>query len=138
MDRHIELAGLLHLLWGAIAVLLGVSVLLLAAGAIAIAAADMHEAPDVAAALTAAGLTATAIVLLVGGAANAWAGIGLRRHRPAARIMALGLALLNLFVLPFGTALGVYTFWVLLNHEARARFEAAPSAPSSTSSGGIG
>ncbi|HSL22517.1 MAG TPA: hypothetical protein VK886_13365 [Vicinamibacterales bacterium] len=138
MDRHIELAGLLHVIWGAIAVLLGVSVLLLAAGAIAIAGAGMHGAPDVAAAFTAAGLTAAAIVLLVGGAANAWAGVGLRRHRPAARIMGLGLALLNLFVLPFGTALGVYTFWVLLNHEARARFEPAAPGPSSTLSGGIG
>lgn len=130
MDRHIELAGLLHIVWGALGILLGVSVLLLAAGAVAIAAAEMHDAPDVAAALTAVAMTAAALVLLVGGAANVWAGAGLRRHRTPARVVALGLALLNLFFLPFGTALGVYTFWVLLNHEARARFEPASAASS--------
>lgn len=130
MDRHIDVLGLLHLVWGALGVLLGISVLLLAGGSVAIALSGAHHGPDVAAALTAVALTAASIVLLVGGAANAWAGVGLRRHRPAARIAALGLGLLNLFVLPFGTALGVYTFWVLLNHEARARFEPAPAAAS--------
>lgn len=128
MDKHIDVVGLLHVIWGALGVLLGVSVLLLAGGAVAIAASDLHGGPDVAAAVTAFALAATSIVLLVGGGANVWAGLGLRRHRAAARITALGLALLNLFVLPFGTALGIYTFWVLLNHEARARFE--PPAPS--------
>lgn len=130
MDRHIDVLGLLHLVWGALGVLLGISVLLLAGGSVAIALSGAHRGPDVAAALTAVALTAASIVLLVGGAANAWAGAGLRRYRPAARIAALGLGLLNLFVLPFGTALGVYTFWVLLNHEARARFEPAPAAAS--------
>ena len=33
---------------------------------------------------------------------------------------ALALAVVNLFVLPFGTALAIYTFWVLLHNEARA------------------
>lgn len=130
MDKHIDLAGLLHVIWGALGLLLGVSVLLLAGGAVAIAASGFHRGPDVAAAVTAFAMTAAAIVLLVGGAANVWAGVGLRRYRPAARITALGLALLNLFLLPFGTALGVYTFWVLLNHEARARFEPAHAPPS--------
>ncbi len=130
MDRHIDLAGLLHIIWGALGLLLGISVLLLAGGAVAIAASGLHRGPDLAAALMALATTAAAIVLLVGGAANVWAGLGLRRHRAAARVTALGLALLNLFLLPFGTALGVYTFWVLLNHEARARFEPAHVQPS--------
>lgn len=130
MPRHIELLGLLHIIWGALGALLGLSVLLLAGGAVAIAAAGAPRAPDVAAAFTAVALTAVAIVLLVGGAASAWAGAGLRRHRASARITALGLALLNLFLLPFGTALGIYAFWVLLNHEARAYFE--PTGPIAT------
>jgi hypothetical protein len=33
------------------------------------------------------------------------------------------LAVVNLFVLPVGTALGIYTFWVLLHNDARALFE---------------
>ena len=34
----------------------------------------------------------------------------------------LTLGVLNLFVLPFGTALGIYAFWVLLHNESRAVF----------------
>lgn len=104
--------------------------LLLAGGAVAIAAAGLQRDPELAAAVTAFALTAVSIVLLVGGGANVWAGSGLRQQRGAARITALGLALLNLFLLPFGTALGIYTFWVLLNQEARARFEPAQGRPS--------
>ncbi len=34
----------------------------------------------------------------------------------------LGLAVPNLFVLPFGTALGIYALWVLLHEETRETF----------------
>ena len=40
----------------------------------------------------------------------------------AERLAALGLAVPNLFVLPFGTALGIYALWVLLHDEARKMF----------------
>ena len=42
------------------------------------------------------------------------------------RVAALSLAILNLFVLPFGTALGIYTYWVLLHNEARGAFVRSP------------
>ena len=42
-------------------------------------------------------------------------------------LLALGLAVLNLFVLPFGTALAIYAFWVLLHNESRALFEPSTS-----------
>jgi hypothetical protein len=37
--------------------------------------------------------------------------------------MALGLAIGNLVLLPFGTALGAYACWVLLKDEGRQLFE---------------
>ncbi len=37
--------------------------------------------------------------------------------------MTLGLAVGNLILLPFGTALGVYALWVLLKDEGRRLFE---------------
>ena len=46
----------------------------------------------------------------------------LRRLDAAARHVAIGLAIPNLLVIPFGTALAIYTFWVLLNNDARAAF----------------
>jgi hypothetical protein len=46
----------------------------------------------------------------------------LRRIGVLVLVAALLLALPNLLVLPFGTALGVYTYWVLLNNDARDAF----------------
>jgi len=42
------------------------------------------------------------------------AGIGLLNRRPWARILALLMAILDLMVVPIGTAIGIYTIWVLV------------------------
>lgn len=125
MTRHVELVGLLHLIWGGLGLLIGVSLLALAAGAGAIAAMPEHADAGVAAGLTGILLAGTGLALVAGGLVCVWVGIGLRRHRAVARIAALALAILNLFVLPFGTALGIYTLWTLVHHEARTLFEPA-------------
>jgi len=100
--------------------LLGVSLLLLAAGAAAIARTTPGDA--LTAGLTALLFVVFATALALGGCANAWVGRALRQHRSPGRTGALLLAVLNLFVLPFGTALAIYTFWVLLHNDARALF----------------
>jgi hypothetical protein len=106
--------------------LLGVSLLLLAGGAVAIA----RTTPDpFTAGFTALLFVVFATALALGGWANAWAGRAVRQHRPQGRTGALILAVMNLFVLPFGTALAIYTFWVLLHNEARALFVAAEPRP---------
>ncbi len=46
-------------------------------------------------------------------------GIGLLRRQPWSRIVLLILGAINLVNIPFGTALGIYTFWVLLQDEAK-------------------
>jgi hypothetical protein len=51
------------------------------------------------------------------------AGIGLLRFRPWARILAIIIGALHLLSFPFGTALGIFTFYVLLNSETTAIFE---------------
>ena len=48
----------------------------------------------------------------------------LRRYRPSGRLMSIGLAIGNLSLFPFGTALGAYAGWVLLKDEVRGLFEA--------------
>jgi hypothetical protein len=120
MRPHLHLLGILQLAWGAIGLLLGVSMLLLAVGAIAIGVTS--GADRMAAGLTAGAFTVFAVALLAGGGANAWAGRELRRNRPRGRLAVLWLGALNLFVLPFGTALGIYAFWVLLHNQTRATF----------------
>jgi hypothetical protein len=126
MRSHVNLLGMLQLAWGAMGLLLGGSLLLLAAGAAAIAQTSPGD--PFTAALTAAVFVVFAGALGASGWANAWAGRALQQHRPPARLVTLALALLNLFVLPFGTALAIYAFWVLLHNDARALFEARPAA----------
>jgi mannose/fructose/N-acetylgalactosamine-specific phosphotransferase system component IIC len=126
MRSHVNLLGMLQLAWGAMGLLLGGSLLLLAAGAAAIARASPGD--PLTAALTALVFVVFAGALVASGCANAWAGQALQRHRPPARLATLALAVINLFVLPFGTALAIYAFWVLLNNDARALFEARTAA----------
>jgi hypothetical protein len=125
VTRHVDLVGLLHLIWGGLGILVGVSLIVLAAGASAIAMIPEHADSSVAANLMAFGLGGVGSGLIGAGILSAWIGVGLRRHRPSARIAAFAMALINLFLLPFGTALGIYTFWTLAHHEARALFEPA-------------
>jgi hypothetical protein len=47
-----------------------------------------------------------------------FAGFGLLKLRPWARTLAIVLGVILLFHPPFGTALGVYTLWVLLGDRA--------------------
>jgi hypothetical protein len=120
VKAHLHLLGILQLVWGGIGVLLGVSTLLLAIGALAIGVTPAGD--RMAAGVTAAGFVVFAVTLLAGGGANAWAGRELRRERTRGRMAVLWLGALNLFVLPFGTALGIYAFWVLMHNDTRTAF----------------
>ncbi len=120
MRSHVNLLGILQLTWGGMGLLLGASLLLLAGGASAIA--RTAPADPMTAGFTAILFVVFAVALALGGWANAWVGRALRQHRSPGRTGALALEVMNLFVLPFGTALAIYTFWVLLHDEARALF----------------
>lgn len=130
MTAHLRLLSILQLVWGAIGLLLGVSAILLALGAVAIGVSATGD--RVAAGVTAVTFGIFAAALVAGGTANAWAGTAIRRREPNGRIVTLVLGAVNLFVLPFGTALAIYAYWVLLHNESRAAFEggglAAPQA----------
>ena len=128
MRSHIRLLGVLQLTWGAIGLVLGAATLLLAIGALAIGL--FNSGDRVGAGVTALTFGVFAAALLIGGAANAWAGRSLRRQEPAGRSAVMWLAVPNLFLLPFGTALGIYAWWVLLHNESRALFVGAPRQPS--------
>jgi hypothetical protein len=43
-------------------------------------------------------------------------------YKPWARVLGLVLAVINLFNIPFGTALGIYALWVLLNKDTERLF----------------
>ena len=120
MRSHVHLLALLQLAWGAMGLILAASLLLLGVGAGAIARTP--GADPFTATFTALLFVVFAAALALGGWANVWAGRAIRQHRSSGRTGALGLSVVNLFVLPFGTALAIYTFWVLLHNDARALF----------------
>ena len=121
MERHVDLLGRLLVIAGLLQGLVAVAVLSLGVAAGAIARSGPAET-YVAASATAATFIGAAVLIMAWGAANGAAGVGLRRHRPSARTAGLVLTVLNVFVLPFGTALSFYTTWVLLNDESRRLF----------------
>lgn len=126
MERHVTVLGILTSLWGALAMLVGLSLLLLSAGALAILTGPDGDAVGFAAGLTAGAFAAIGVFALAWGGIHVGSALLLRRHAPAGRTLALALAVVNLLVLPFGTALGIYALWVLLTHEGRRLFEPAP------------
>jgi len=68
-------------------------------------------------------LTFIGTFVLAKAAVGAAAGWGLLNREPWARVMALVLAFLSLMNIPLGTALGVYTLWVLLPAQAEEDYE---------------
>ncbi len=117
---HIEVLGWLHLLWGGFGLLTGASLLLLAGGTHAALWTDPDAGPSEAAAVwillgCGGSLASLGISMMLGGRA-------LLRGQRRARAAVLGLAVPNLLLVPFGTALAAYTCWVLLNDDARRQF----------------
>jgi len=125
VKRHVDFLATLYLVWGAIFVLVAVAGFALAAGAAAIATSTgaVRFGSEMAARLTAVSIAVIALIALVWGAVHLFAGRTLRRYRPSARLMSLGLAIGNFILFPFGTALGAYACWVLLKDEGRSLFE---------------
>jgi hypothetical protein len=123
LERHVGILAILCTLWGALAMLVGVSLLLLSAGALAILFGPDGSAVGFAAGVTATAFAVLGVVALIWGGAHVGASALLRRRQPVGRFLTLGLAVVNLLVLPFGTALGAYALWILLTDEGRRLFE---------------
>lgn len=122
MLSHVDFVGVLFVVWGLLTTLIGVSTLALGVGAVALMAASRAGGGQVAAGLTAAVFATLAVIAIVWGAAHVVVGVPLRQRRPWARHVALMLGSVDLVLLPYGTALGVYALWVLLNEKGKALF----------------
>jgi hypothetical protein len=125
MKKHVDLVGLLFMLWGGMSLLLSVSLLSTGIAATAIGAAVV---PSVSGSTLTAGIVAAVFftlsaLALVFGATHLWVGSRLRRFREWARAFAIVLAVLDLLCVPFGTGLGIYALWALLNERSKPLFE---------------
>lgn len=113
MKKHIELLGILHLVYSGLALVVGAFCFLFLSGIGVLA----HDAV----AMSVLGTIGMVICVIITVLAipGVIAGIGLLKMKSWARILAIIIGCLDLLHIPFGTALGVYTLWVLLNEESR-------------------
>ncbi|HYL36688.1 MAG TPA: hypothetical protein VEV17_12315 [Bryobacteraceae bacterium] len=130
MGQHIKILGVLHIIFGGLGVLAAIIVLAVMGGIAGLVNATDRSADSAVAvpilALIGIGVFVLLLVLSLPGII---AGFGLLQFRPWARILTIVLSALELINIPFGTALGIYGLWVLLNRETEQLFQQPPRLP---------
>jgi membrane-associated protease RseP (regulator of RpoE activity) len=63
-----------------------------------------------------------AIVFIVVSIPGILAGMGLYKRKEWARVLTLVLSIIEIFSFPFGTAIGIYSIWALIQPETIAEF----------------
>jgi hypothetical protein len=112
LERHLHIVGVL---WIALGVLFAIPAagLLIFGTSIQIILHRQNLMPGLLPLL----ISIAAGTLLILAAGGICVGVGLRHRQSWARVAAIILGVLALFHPPFGTALGIYTLWVLLADE---------------------
>jgi len=116
MDKHITLVAVLNIGFGVMGLLFACMAFLAIAGG-GIISGD----PDVMI-ITMIVASAITIFFIIISLPDLIGGIGLLKRRGWARILVMIIAVLDLFIIPIGTVIGVYTLWVLLNDETGKLF----------------
>lgn len=132
MTTHVKVLGVLNLVVGG-CFLVGAMFLALVLGGTAGIVGAAAEAEDAAIAIPILGIAGSAltIFLLAFALPNLIIGWGLLTFKSWARIAGIVLAAISLIIIPFGTILGIYGLWVLLNKDTERLFD-APVAVSRT------
>ncbi len=119
LDRHLRTVGILWIIAGALFVIPGF-VLMTLSGVVRL---------SIPATETVGRFIAPLVLSIIGGslflvaAAGILVGWGLLKLQPWARMAAIILAIVSLLHPPFGTALGIYTLWVLLSDQGGMEYE---------------
>ena len=121
MTTHVDFVAILFIVWGALTALVGLSTLALGVGAASLAT-SANSSGHVAAGLTAAAFITIAVIAILLGVGHVFIGVPLRKRNPRARMLVLMAGSIDLLLLPFGTPLGIYVLWVLLNERGKALF----------------
>ncbi len=119
MSKHIQVLGILNIVWGSFGLVAALILLVIFGGVIGIIQAASHRDPDALFAVPIIGLVGIIImtILLIASIPSIVAGIGLLRLTSWARVLTIIVSALHLFSVPFGTALGIYGLWVMLSDE---------------------
>lgn len=126
IQEHVRLLAILWFAFSAFEIVVGLVLMILANTLF------VHIAEQSAAESSAGGsplgflhplMTVVALFVLAKAAAGILAGWGLLNREPWGRVLALVLGFIALIHVPLGTALGVYTLWVLLPANAEAEYD---------------
>jgi len=131
MQKHVTLLGALFIAYHVIGLIVGI-VIMIALPTIGALAHDA-EAMTVLSVLG-VGIGVFLVVLSIPGLV---AGIGLLRCKRWSRVLALIVGAFDLLDIPFGTALGVYSFWVLLQDDTLQVFEGGKAQVGTGGSGNL-
>jgi hypothetical protein len=121
MDSHVRVAAWLRILWSGVG-LIPALIFLLFYGGISIVVGVVTGAVIAVPLLMVIGAFIATLIAITAlpGLITGW---GLLSYQPWARILNIVLSALDLFNFPLGTALGVYSLWVMLNPETVELFE---------------
>lgn len=128
VQEHVRLVGILWMAYAALLVFAGVAVVIVAHTIFGGAFHVPDGPPPEVSAWLRPFLTFIGGLILVKAVAGFFAGWGLLQREPWARVVALILGFLSLFNVPIGTALGIYTLWVLLPTQSDDEYQALANA----------
>jgi hypothetical protein len=121
MDRHVQLIGILWIAYGIIGLLFAFLVFLVLFGV-----SFIPDAGDAAPAILRLVAWVSSLFFLVLALPQVVAGLGLLKRKEWARILTLIVSFFHLISFPLGTALGIYSFIILLKPEAVKLFNPIP------------
>jgi hypothetical protein len=128
VQEHIRLLGILWLAEATLTAVAGV-VMCIVGNTVFAHMQEMGARPEVPAGFLRSLFTLIGIAILVKAAVGFLAGWGLLQREPWARILTIVLSFLALVNLPLGTALGIYSLWVLLPAQSEREYEQAARRP---------
>jgi len=116
MAKHVEVLGWLYIVFGALGLVFGMFIFVFFSSL-----AVLPDDPTGAAVLVTIGL-GLGFFFVVMSIPEIIGGIGLLKRKSWSRILVIILGILNLIDIPIGTALGIYTLWVLFKEETTKLF----------------
>jgi hypothetical protein len=131
VQQHAHLLGILWLAMSAFNAVAGL-ILCILADTLFPHLREMGAPPEMPMGFLTALVSTLGIIILAKAACGFIAGWGLLHHEAWGRVIALVLAFISLFNIPFGTAIGVYTMWVLLPGASQQEYDAMVAAQTAT------
>ncbi len=122
MEKHITIVAVLNIVFGTLGILIGITTLA------AISGGGLISRDPTAMKITGIVGPAIGFFFFLTSLPEVIGGIGLLKRRGWARVLVMIIAVLDLLEIPIGTAIGIYTLWVLVNEKTAQLFAQAAAS----------